>query len=86
MKNLKDRLVSEMQMDIYPDSWKGMKNGDDLIANICDALEQCEFYNVVCESIEDSLDPHIFYDKDFQKKLAETLGNKISEYYDENFG
>lgn len=87
MKNLKDKLVNEVRMDIYPDSWEGMTDGDALIVNICDALEQCKFYDAVCESIEEgSLDPHIFYDKNFQKKLAESLGNNISEYYDENFG
>lgn len=86
MKNLKDKLVTEREMSIYPEDWGDMKNEDDVISGICNALEQCKFYDSICISIENSLDPHMFYDKNFQKKLSETLGNSISEYYDDYFG
>lgn len=85
MKNIKDMFLAESQNRFYPENWRNMKNADDLVEAIVDALSFSGIYDSICQSIENELDPHVFDEKEFKEKLANEISNAVNEYYDNEF-
>ena len=78
-------LITEGNHKFYSEDFNNMENEDDVIEAILEALKFSGIYDSFCNSIENSLDPHIFTDNKFLKKFGDQLSEAVNEYYDEEF-
>lgn len=87
MKSIKDLcLINEAKnVRIYPEDYTTMESEEDLVNCIIETLIECDMIDAMAQSIEESLDPHIFEDQDFLKSFGNRLNELVLECYEQNY-
>lgn len=84
MKDLKS-LIMEGNNRFYPDDYYDMKDENDVIEAILDALSFSGIYKSFAESIVNGLNSSIFTDKKFTEEFGKQLSENVNEYIEENY-